>query len=534
MFAAAYADAVKLRYVEVKMKDNYPRNIWPWTWLLAGFGLLPFTFFQTVSPLAGWLAPVFLLRFARTSPLKPRHTLLILRLACVAALLAANRGLPFNLLGILGNILLKGLLYSLPYTIDLSLSRRLQGWARALVFPLAYTTVDWLISLTPLSSSGSLAYSQDGNLVLLQIISVTGMWAITFLIAWLAAIANECWEQGLRVRAVRGHAIAFASLLAGALIFGGVRLALNPPAADTVPAAAITADPGVATRATREIDWARLNPADNAQRAALRPAFQATTAGMLEKTEKALQNGAKIAAWQESSAWVLEEDRQVVLERAAALARQSGATLQISLEVLTHAAKMPYLRNQSILIDAAGNVVWVYDKTHPSPFDEAFATIAGPGILPLAEGPYGRLSTAICYDTYYPALLRQAGKNGVGLLFSPANDVPQFAASALAMADYRAIENGFAMLRSTDQGFSALVDPLGRILARQDYAANPGGILLAALPTNGVSTLYSRTGDWFAYLNAAGLALLAGWASLRHPHPAPTYAGTPASGEITR
>jgi apolipoprotein N-acyltransferase len=485
-------------------------NPWPWVWLLIGTGLLPFTFFQMVSPLAGWLAPIFLLRFARTTPLKARYTLLIIRLVCVGALLAANRGLPFNLLGFLGNIVIKGLLYSLPYTLDLPLSRRLRGWARGLVFPLAYTTVDWLISLTPLSSSGSLAYSQAGILVLLQVVSITGMWAITFLIAWLAAIVNEAWERGLRMPTVRGQAVLYGCLIAGVLIFGAVRLATNPPSLGTVQAAAITADPKVVGRATQGIDWLALNPADEAQRDALQPAFQATTTDMLAKTEKALQNGAKIAAWQESGAWVLEEDRPAVLDQAGALARQTGATLQISLEVLTHAAKMPYLRNQSILIDAAGNPAWTYDKTHPSPFDEAFATLAGPGILPTAGSPYGRLSTAICYDTYYPALLRQAGTKGVGLLFSPANDVPQFAESALAMAETRAIENGFAMIRATGNGISAMVDPYGRILARQDYAAQPWGTLIATLPTHGVATVYSRTGDWFSVGCVAGLIGLVG------------------------
>ena len=38
-----------------------------WLWLLVGFVLLPFTIVQTMIPLAAWLAPIFLLRFARTA-----------------------------------------------------------------------------------------------------------------------------------------------------------------------------------------------------------------------------------------------------------------------------------------------------------------------------------------------------------------------------------------------------------------------------------------------------------------------------------
>ncbi|MBM4424322.1 MAG: hypothetical protein FJ030_13200 [Chloroflexi bacterium] len=36
-----------------------------WLWLILGAALLPFTQLQTAMPLAAWLAPVFLLRFAR-------------------------------------------------------------------------------------------------------------------------------------------------------------------------------------------------------------------------------------------------------------------------------------------------------------------------------------------------------------------------------------------------------------------------------------------------------------------------------------
>jgi apolipoprotein N-acyltransferase len=236
---------------------------------------------------------------------------------------------------------------------------------------------------------------------------------------------------------------------------------------------------------------------------------------MLSRSQTALDSGAKIVAWQESSAWVLEEDKPAVLDQAATLAKRYGAYLQVSLEVFTRTPSLPYLRDQSILIDPTGQILWAYDKTHPVPFDEAFVTISGPGKLPLVDTPFGRWSTAICYDTYFPALIRQAGKNNVDILFAPANDPRPWAASAIAMADYRAIENGFAMIRPTGNGLSAVIDPQGRVLVSQDYFTNGNGIMLASLPTHGVTTLYSQIGDAFAYLCAIGLILLASQAMLR-------------------
>jgi apolipoprotein N-acyltransferase len=244
--------------------------------------------------------------------------------------------------------------------------------------------------------------------------------------------------------------------------------------------------------------------------------------------ETALRSGAQIVAWQESSAWVLEEDKPAVLGQAVALAKRYNAYLQISLEVFTHAPGLPYLRDQSILIDPSGQILWTYDKTHPVPYDEAFVTISGPGKLPLVDTPYGRWSTAICYDTYFPALIRQAGKNNTDILFAPTNDVHPYAASAIAMADYRAIENGFVMIRPTGNGLSAVIDPLGRVLASQDYSANSNGIMRVSIPTPGVTTLYSRVGDAFAYLCVIGLILLMGQALLRRQQPVAVSQRQPA------
>lgn len=66
-----------------------------------------------------------------------------------------------------------------------------------------------------------------------------------------------------------------------------------------------------------------------------------------------------------------------------------------------------------------------------------------------------------------------------------------------------------------------ITDDQGRVLASQDYFGSSSGILIAAVPTHGVTTIYSRIGDLFAYLCAAGLVFLAALAFLRRPQLAP-------------
>jgi apolipoprotein N-acyltransferase len=492
-----------------------------WAWLLAGFGLLPFTMWQNVVPLAAWLAPVFLLRFVRTCG-RPRIALPLVFFAYAAAIFISLRGAGVGapvleyVIYVIQIPVIKGLLFTLPYAVDRRVGAGLGAWGRSLVFPLAFTTLDWIMAqLNLIMNTGSLAYSQYGSLALMQILSVTGMWGLTFLITWFASTVNVLWEADFEWRRVRGMLALFTGVLAAVLVFGVLRLTLARPSAQTVQAATITLDSAVSKAASSPIDWATFNRSTDAERAAARPKFAATVDQMLARSEAALRQGAKIVGWQEASGMVLAEDKPGVLARVSALAKQYDAFIQIGLWVVTRTPNREFTRNESILIDNTGRVVWTYDKAHPVFLDEAYITIPGPGILPVANTPYGRMSTAICNDLHFPGLIRQAGGNDVDILMAPYGDIIPFGGEDFVVADYRAIENGFAMVRATGNGLSAVIDPQGRVLGSADYFSNRSGIMLAAIPTHRVTTLYSRIGDLFAYLCAAGLAFLAAWAWVR-------------------
>jgi apolipoprotein N-acyltransferase len=248
------------------------------------------------------------------------------------------------------------------------------------------------------------------------------------------------------------------------------------------------------------------------QRAAIRPKLAPTIAQALVRTEKALRAGAKIVTWQEGAGTVLEEDKQTMLDRAAALAKQYDAYIQVSLGVITRIREQHFIRNQSILTDNTGAVRWTYDKTYLVYPIEHYVFIAGPGILQVADTPYGRLSTAICNDLHFTTLIRQAGQKGVDLLITPYRDIHPFESEDAVVATFRAIENGFSLLRPTGAGLSTIVDYQGRILASQDFFTDNDGIMMTSVPTRGDRTIYSQIGDLFAYLCAAGLAFLMGWA----------------------
>lgn len=83
-----------------------PRAWRSWLWLALGAALLPFSMFQTVPPLAAWLAPVFLMRFARTQ--RAIVALPLIGLVGYLAALIATRGfvpIPQSYLFALGGLL---------------------------------------------------------------------------------------------------------------------------------------------------------------------------------------------------------------------------------------------------------------------------------------------------------------------------------------------------------------------------------------------------------------------------------------------
>jgi apolipoprotein N-acyltransferase len=208
--------------------------------------LLPFGQFQTIVPLAAWLAPIFLLRFSRTQ--RALIALPVLALVHYLAAVVSMRGglIPGETLAFYA---LGGALGVLPYVADTALVRRVPGWARTLVFPAAAVVLDWAFGLTSWGTLGSLAYSQFGFASLTQLASVTGIWGIVFLIMWLAPVTNEVWERGFQWATLRSSVIPLTAVLLTALVLGGARLAFFNPTVPTVRVAALAAD-----RALRDSD----------------------------------------------------------------------------------------------------------------------------------------------------------------------------------------------------------------------------------------------------------------------------------------
>ena len=495
---------------------SYSPGPWSWAWLLVGVVLVPFANLQTLIPLAAWLAPVFLLRFTRSH--RPLVGLPVLVIAMWGALLFGLRDGFFPIVGGAGYYLFVATLAlggALPFAVDRFLSPRLDGVARTLVFPAAVTTIELLGTIgNPFGTAGSTAYSQYGSLPLVQLVSVTGIWGLTFLISWLAPVMNQLWERGLSGPGVKAPAILLVATTTVALLFGGAQLAFAAPDAATVRVAALAPDRELSELAYSAPD---LTSGPQAERDSARTEhFAPVLDDLFDRSEREALAGAKIIAWSEAAARTLAEDQAAVVARAADLAREHRVYLQVSMIVQLPPGDIvaggAVNENHAVLLGPSGTIVWDYQKVYPTPGDGQEPV---PGDVPTVETPYGRLATIICQDDFFPGFVRQAGAAGVDILLVPSSDWDSAADWHAQQMPFRAVENGMAVVRPTRQGISLATDGQGRLLGHKpDYYVGDDQTLVVPVPTQGNDTWYVGIGEAFAYASAAGLLVLAGAAFL--------------------
>jgi apolipoprotein N-acyltransferase len=179
------------------------------------------------------------------------------------------------------------------------------------------------------------------------------------------------------------------------------------------------------------------------------------------------------------------------------------------------------LYNSAFLTDGEGTLRASYDKTHLLAFGEY---LPGGELLPWMYGlspqtshfyrgkhvrpmPFRgmRLGVLICYEDILPQFVRHVMDEHPDILINITNDA-WFGQSNeprihLALATFRAIEQRRFLVRATNTGISAIVDPAGRILHETPVFAR-ANLIGTVKPMYGL-TAYQQLGDWPAYGSAA-------------------------------
>jgi apolipoprotein N-acyltransferase len=354
---------------------------------------------------------------------------------------------------------------------------------------------------------GLLGYSQHRALPVIQIAELGGVYAVSFvLVAASSAVAALCvlpWR-----RALPGAAAA-AILVGLTLAFGAMRLTAGagpPPATGRIGLMQPSIEQPL-----------KFDPAHAARTLQTYADLSRRTAG------ERLQ----LLVWPETALpGMLARDSMLRLF-ITGLTREVGAPLLVG-SIDASGGNPPRYRNSAFLVSAAG-LEDRYDKIQLVPFGEyvplsallgfvrgwaEFIADLEPGARPLVFlGPPAPFGVVICYEGIFPELVRKFVKGGAQFMVNMTNDAwfgrTSGPAQHLAMYPLRAVEHRLAVVRAANTGISAFIEPTGRI--SRSLPLFERGTLVEDIALRGTTTLYTRFGDWLAWLSlvvaAAGLIL---------------------------
>jgi apolipoprotein N-acyltransferase len=186
--------------------------------------------------------------------------------------------------------------------------------------------------------------------------------------------------------------------------------------------------------------------------------------------------------------------------------------------------------NSASVVTQDGRFAGRYDKIHLVPFGEYvpfrralfFIHQIAQNMTDMSTGTERKVFTIgghrygvfICYESVFGDEIRQFARNGAEALVNISDDGWYGDTSApwqhLNMARMRAIENRRWILRDTNNGVTASIDPYGTV--RQSIPRHQANSLAAGYGFNSELTFYTVHGDWLAWICAVVALGLTGWA----------------------
>ncbi len=366
-----------------------------------------------------------------------------------------------------------------------------------------------------------LGYSQVDNAVISQLAPWTGVYGISFvLVAVNALIAHGMTGEGSYRR--------WTWSAVGLLLITGFAGIVYQPAKPATPASAVLVQPNLDVGGDN--DW--LNPSDWKQHIAglkLLASEQCKSyiAGI---PQTGAPNGEIICppypthpdlvVWPEAPAFSFQEADSRFRDAMSSIAQDDKAPLIVGGYGMDRSESESGWNdyNSAMIFASDGHSLGRYDKIHLVPFGEY---IPFQQYLTFAHKLTGRVSSFsrgtdrktfrlnghrygvfICYEAVFADEVRHFAELGAEVLVNISDDGWYGDTSApwqhLNMARMRAIENRRWLLRCTNNGVTAVIDPYGRV--RQSIPRHQVDALPAQYGFRDDVTFYANHGDVFAWL----------------------------------
>ena len=371
------------------------------------------------------------------------------------------------------------LLYFVVIEVAAAAGRRRPALA-PLALPALWVGVDILRTTIPGVTAAwfpLLANTQVGNLALLQLASWGGVHAVTFATAGIAAAAAY-WLT----RPLNPFRAAWTLLFLGAyaaMWHGGAGALRDEAEGPELVAACVQNGP---VRGWAEFDF---------------------LADYVDLTDEVLSRGdVDVVVWPETLFASYDDDET----RAAIGAVARDRRIYIVYDGYEKAAGGTY--NVAVLVAPDGRDVLKWRKRHPAP---------GEGSLkPPADEPYGLYNARwgptgllVCYDNHFPREARRLARAGARVLLIPSNDRgygdDYFYRVHMNQAIFRAVENRCAVAVAAYDGYSAIVDDAGRVVA--SFEGHERGWIAATVAAGRGGSFYTRHPRVFNWLVAVAAAL---------------------------
>jgi apolipoprotein N-acyltransferase len=392
--------------------------------------------------------------------------------------------------------------------------------SRVLALAACLTISEWLrghvLSGFPWNSFG---YALSEPLALAQTASLIGLWGMTFLCVAIFASPAVLIDGRAKGRLPWLAPAAAVLVLVAMGAFGALRLSTHP------------------TVMLDKVKLRIMQPNLEQDAKFNYSAKQAVMQKYLALSDRASGpqstgvRDANILIWPESAfPFFLTREADVMAEIADFLPKGTVLiTGSVRAPDLPPGSRITRAYNSIYIIDHDGSVLTVYDKLHLVPFGEYLPfqdslerlgleqlTRVQGGFIPgnvhnTLEIPGApRALPLICYEAIFPAEV--ATRDGrPGWIINLTNDgwfgISTGPHQHMQQARLRAIEQGLPLVRAANTGISAIVDPVGRMVAQLGLGVE--GVLDSRLPAAIAPTIYARAGDIpAAMIVVLGLAIV--------------------------
>lgn len=355
-----------------------------------------------------------------------------------------------------------------------------------------------------------IGYSQLPFLPMIQFAAFTGVYGVSFLVVWAnAALASALASTGEKWTRI---ATAAPPILAAAVLslYGAWEMDRPAPDGDALHAAIVQGNIDQSKK------W------DPRYQREVFDTYRTLSLKAADRLRDAPQ-GFRIVLWPETAtpfyfgydiAWTGElRDFQTAL----------GLPLLFGTPTVDrNPGRRPVLHNSVILLASDGSAGPRYDKMHLVPYGEyvplkplfpflekmvtAIGDFGAGREFTVLRGAGVPLGTLICYEAIFPDQARRFVAAGARVLVTITNDAWFGRTGAphqhLAMAAFRAVENGVPLIRAANTGISGVIDARGRVLVSGPLF-EPWVYAQTVIAPKEAGTFYSRWGDLFAQASSA-------------------------------